>query len=94
MESLSQALERLAKAGYTETFVAKENGKLQDNAHNLYDAQEFAVDETVRFEGSTDLDEESAVFALTHPSGVKGTLVVVFGPQIPTEQLEVVEKLS
>jgi hypothetical protein len=94
MESLSQAIERLTKAGYKESFGARPNGQLQDGSHRTYDAHDFVVDEVVRFEGVTDLDEESAVYALTHTSSkLKGTLVVVFGPQIPTEELEVVEKL-
>lgn len=94
METLSQALVRLAASGYKQDFVARPNGQMQDSAHQSYDAHEFLVEEVARFEGTTDVEDESAVYALRHTSGLRGTLVVVFGPNIPTEELEVVEKLQ
>jgi len=93
METVSEALERLVKVGYTESFAAKAQGQIQDSTHRIYDAGEFTVEQVARFEGTTDLEDESAIFALKHSSGVKGTLLVAFGPQMPTEELEVVERL-
>lgn len=94
METVSEALERFAKAGYTESFAAgKELGQLQDSGHRTYDAREFTVEQVARFEGTTDLEDESAIFALRHRSGLKGTFVVAFGPHMPTEEMEVVERL-
>lgn len=93
METVSEALVRLVKSGYAESFAAKEEGQIQDSAHHTYDAYEFTVEQVARFEGTTDLEDESAIFALRHRSGLKGTLLVAFGPQMPTEEMEVVERL-
>jgi hypothetical protein len=91
-ESLNDALERLTKAGYSESFRAS-NGQLK-SASGSYDPSEFTVDTVVRFEGATDLDEEAAIFALTHmKSNTKGVYVVAFGPQMDTDDVDIVQKL-
>lgn len=95
LETLSEAIERLNKAGYTLSFRAK-SGELVDAKGQLTDAPEaFQVDTVVRLEGITDLDEESAVFALAHKaSGQKGLYVVAYGPEMASDDLAIVQKLS
>lgn len=93
-ETMSEAVARLTKAGYREGFRAI-RGRLQNAAHQDFDPGEFVVDTIVRFEGTTDLDDESAIFALTHvKSQSKGLYIVAFGPQMDTADVEVVQKLN
>jgi hypothetical protein len=95
LETLSEAIDRLTKAGYTLSLRAK-GGQLSATKGPLGDAPEaFQVDTIVRLEGITDLDEESAVFALTHKaSGQKGLYVVAYGPEMHSDDLAIVQKLS
>src|SRR5690242_16311460 len=92
LETLSEALERLSEKGYEESLHA-ENGRLGWSPEHAYEPSEFKVEEVVRFEGVTDLNEESAVFALSHKSGTKGLYIVAYGPEMDTDDMLVVQKL-
>jgi hypothetical protein len=81
MEGLSQAVERLTAAGYREDFRAEPGGLRAVGANCVHAPETLVVEEVLRFEGASDPDDESTVFALrcaTH--GVRGTYVVAWGP--------------
>jgi hypothetical protein len=83
METIAEALERLAVAGYTDDYRAEAKGLRSDTTGAVHPADRFRVDEIVRFEGESDPSEESAVFALTSEAdGTKGTYTVAFGPMM------------
>lgn len=95
METMSEAIARLTKLGYSESFRAR-NGLLETaSLTKAVSPSECRIDTVVRFEGDTNLEDESAIFALTHPgSGVKGLYIVAFGPEMDTLDLSVVQKLG
>jgi hypothetical protein len=92
METVSEALARLAGAGYEEEFQAVPGG-LRGDASGIHSPEEFHVDEIVRFEGESDPSEEAAIFALRLPDS-KGTYTVAFGTLIDERDAEMVRRLS
>ena len=95
METVSEALLRLAAAGYADEFRAEKGGLRSVARGDVRPAESFRVDEIVRFEGASDPDDESAVFALTSgDDGTKGTYTVAFGPLMDPLDAMMVERLG
>ena len=91
METLSEALRRLSVAGYADDFRAESGGLRSRSRQTVHPPEAFRVDEIVRFEGESDPDEESAVFALTLPAeGTRGTYTVTYGPMMDPLDAEMV----
>jgi hypothetical protein len=77
--TLSEAIGDLKKRGYREDFNLKpdclECPSLDLDLH----PENFTVDEYHRFEGMSNPDDNSIVFAISSKDGVKGTLVDAYG---------------
>ncbi len=94
-ETLSGAIEKLNKKGYTDDFQAKNNLLYAIRHRHFFDPALLVVDEIVRFEGETDLDDESVLFALRDSvSGIKGTYVVAYGTDMDESDMDIVKKLE
>ena len=95
LESLSHAIERLARRGFTQGLRVEE-GRLRDpTTGQVYEPELLAVDEMVRFEGDSDPDEQAVLFALRTPGGEPlGTFASAFGAALPPEQGEVIRRLG
>jgi hypothetical protein len=95
METVSEALRRLAAAGYTDDFRSEAQGLRSHSNGTVHPPDRFRVDETVRFEGESDPSEESAVFALTSEAdGTRGTYTVGFGPMMDALDSDMVRRLG
>ena len=95
METLSEALQRLTAAGYTDGYQAERGGLRSRSIGSVHPVEQFRIDEVVRFEGDSDPSDESAVFALTREQdGTKGTYTVAFGPMMDSLDVEMVRRLS
>ncbi|MGC1244178.1 MAG: phosphoribosylpyrophosphate synthetase [Chryseosolibacter sp.] len=77
--SLSDALNDLIKRGYTEDFELKPHCIECASLNLELEPEKFVVDEFYRFEGMSDPDDNSIVFAISSQDGVKGTLVDAYG---------------
>lgn len=95
LETLSEAIKRLEGIGYVDSYRAVE-GKLKGTSNPIpAPAEQFFVDEIVRFEGDTNLDDECVLFALTDKvSGAKGLYAVAYGPEMATEDVVIVQRLE
>jgi hypothetical protein len=95
METMSEALQRLAGAGYGDEYRADPEGLRARSDGRVYPAKSFHVEEIVRFEGESDPSEEAAIFALTRTvDGSKGTYTVAFGTLMDPVDGVLVERLS
>jgi hypothetical protein len=94
METVAEAIRRLARAGYVDAFDAAEDGLRSLERGTVAPPESFRVDEIVRFEGDSDPGDESAVFALTSKSGAKGTYTVAYGPMMDPLDAEMVRRLG
>ena len=94
METVSEALGRLNRAGYVDAFGAEKGGLKSRTQGTVRPPESFHVDEIVRWEGESDPGDESAVFALTSPDGTKGTYTVAFGPLMDPLDAVIVKRLG
>ena len=94
METISEAIGRLTRAGYVDAFGAEKGGLKSRSRGTVRPPESFHVDEIVRWEGESDPGDESAVFALTSPDGTKGTYTVAFGPLMDQLDAAIVKRLG
>lgn len=77
--TLSEAVNDLKRRGYQEDFNLTPHC-IECNALNLrLNPEDFSVDEYHRFEGMSNPDDNSIVFAISSKDGLKGTLVDAYG---------------
>jgi len=96
-ETVSEALNDLAKRGFTHDFnIHKEADCLICNSTmTQLSPDEFEILETYRFEGETDPADEMIVFAIASKKhNLKGTLLNAYGIYADTSTSKIVEKLS
>nr|WP_294899433.1 hemerythrin domain-containing protein [uncultured Pedobacter sp.] len=96
-DTVSEAINELAKKGYTTDFeVLKEHDCLvcKQTAQQL-SPDEFVIDETYRFEGETDPGDEMIVYAISSQKhGVKGVVVNGYGTYADPDIYKIVERLK
>ena len=78
-KSMVEAVEGLRQRGFTTGFtVAKEGGQLTAG-DRTFKSDDLTIVEHHRFEGMSDPDDSSVVYALEASSGLKGILVDAYG---------------
>jgi hypothetical protein len=76
---LSEKLKELEQEGYSSHFKVQD-GKLVDLTHHReYAPQDVRVKDKFRFEGESNPDDMSIIYALECQNGEKGTLVNSYG---------------
>jgi len=93
MGTLPGRIERLADEGFREQFRAEPPGLRALEDGRLFEPEELVTERILRFEGTSDPEDESVVFALSSRDGVRGTLVAAFGPGADPAVAEVVRRL-
>lgn len=92
--SLVEALDDLRKRGFTNDFNLKEYciecGRLQLQLH----PDDFEIVEVYRFEGVTNPDDSSVLYAIEGKGGVKGVLVDAYGVYANPVSTELLVKLQ
>jgi hypothetical protein len=79
-DSEAGALEALRAQGYTASFVAGAAGTLRlVGGTREYGPDELTIRGYQRFEGVSDPDDMSIVYAIESKDGIRGTLVDAFG---------------
>jgi hypothetical protein len=80
LETLCEAIARLARAGFSDSFQAREGSLFALTAARLHAPEELRVREVVRFEGESDPGDAAVLFALGSRDGrALGTLVAGYG---------------
>ena len=80
LTTLSSCLSMLDGRGYKVQFQAKE-GKLKSlSSENLYTPEEVKIVNFYRFEGESNPDDNSILYAIETGSGEQGTLIDSYGP--------------
>ena len=94
-ETMSKAIEKLNKKGYTDGFRAEKGKLVAVTAKLSFEPATLIVDEVLRFEGETDIEDEAAIFALRdEKSGVKGTYTIAFSTDMDPSDAEIMPKLN
>jgi hypothetical protein len=77
--SVTEAINDLRKRGYTEDFNLQAHCVECASKQVQWDPENFNIDEYYRFEGMSNTDDNSIVFAISSKDGVKGVLVDAYG---------------
>lgn len=95
METLTEALDRLEARGFAKSFIARPTGQLEVRGWPRMDPEELILEETVRFEGQSDPDDEMVLFALrTGDWSLRGTFLANYGPKMEPESVAAVRRLT
>jgi len=89
---LVDALKGLKARGYTLDFNLKKDRIVTADKHCL--PHEFEVDEYHRFEGMSNPDDNSIIYAITTDDGRKGTLIAAYGVYDDDASKALIEKLT
>ena len=77
-DTLSQAINMLTKDGYKEDFVAGDTKIIAIISKKEYLPDELKIVDSFRFDGMTNPQDDSVVFAIEANDGTKGTLVMSY----------------
>jgi hypothetical protein len=78
--TLAGTVEQLRGRGYTASFEPSPQGLRVVGRDRIYRADELSIRESYRFEGVSDPDDLSVVYAIEATDGARGVLVDAFGP--------------
>lgn len=78
-DTLSQAITALKQKGYVQDFNLHPEWIECPPLNRTFKPQEFHVDEVHRFEGMTNPDDSSVLYAISSSDGIKGLLVDAYG---------------
>jgi hypothetical protein len=78
--TLAGTVEHLRDRGYTASFEPSTHGLRVAGRAKIYPAGELTIRESYRFEGASDPDDLSVVYAIEASDGTRGVLVDAFGP--------------
>ena len=93
METLSEAIDRLVDAGYIHDFRAHRRQLLCDRCGVRFDPSVMVIDEIVRFEGTSDPDDQAILYALATESGPLGLYSAAYGADASTDDIAVARAL-
>lgn len=92
-DTLSEALNDLAKRGYTHDFNVECDYIECKDLELMLKPEDFEITEFYRFEGESNPGDEEVVFAIESKDGTKGVLVNAFGIYGDTVSDEMLKKL-
>lgn len=80
-DTLSTAVDTLTKEGFIEDFKAEKNYIKALYSKKEYHPEDLAIVKSFRFDGMTNPDDESELFAIVAIDDTKGTLVMSYNAE-------------
>lgn len=94
MTPSSEAIAQLQAEGYTGNWYATDDHLLRcSESGEDADPAQVTIDHTLRFEGQSDPDYQSIVFALSEPGGRRGIYSAPYGAAMPAADVAVIALL-
>jgi hypothetical protein len=94
METMMQAIGRFRARGYRLDFPSIPGGRLRCGAcGEIVEAEDAIVDETVRFEGISNPDDQAILSAITLSCGHCGLFTAAYGVYTAADDIEVLQAL-
>ena len=78
-QTLAGAIDDLARRGFTESLAVVGNGLRTTKTQKVFRPDEVVIREYRRFEGVSDPDDMSIVYAIETEGGIRGILVDAYG---------------
>lgn len=91
-DTLSQAINTLTQGGYKEGFKAEDASIVGSISRKEYLPEELKIVKTYRFEGMTNPQDDTIVFAIEANDGNKGTLVMSYSSK-HNQNVELIKKI-
>jgi hypothetical protein len=91
-ETLSQATNALTENGYSESFKAEEAQIIAISSDKKYTPENLKITNTYRFEGMTNPQDDTVVFAILANDGTKGTLIMSYSSK-HNQNVELIKKI-
>ena len=79
MTDMERCLQKLEQKGYTDHFKVEKGKLISNNNNKKYKAKDVSAANFFRFEGITDPDDMSILYAIETSDGTKGTLTDAYG---------------
>jgi hypothetical protein len=92
--TLSEALTDLKKRGYKEDFNLQPHCLVCTTRDLQVSPEDFSIDEFYRFEGMSNTDDNSILYAISSKDGLKGVLVDAYGVYSENLSEAMIKKLS
>ncbi len=93
-DTLSQAVNDLQRRGYTDDLELGGHCLVCSTKNASLDPDDFEIDEFHRFEGMSDPEDQSIVYAISsEKQGVKGILINAYGMDADSVEQRLVAKL-
>lgn len=92
--TVTQALENLKARGYTDEFDFKDQYLFCNEKGIQFNPQELKITEVYRFEGASDPEDSSVVYAIESASGLKGVLIDAYGVYADERKTAFINSLS
>lgn len=95
MMGLAEAMHLLEKQGYTENLTLKvDHFECSSGKYKIY-TQEFDVDKVIRFENTSDPDDQAILYAISAPKlGIKGLYIEAYGIYQDEQSHDMIEKFK
>jgi hypothetical protein len=93
-ETLSTAITSLTARGYANDFNLHPDWIECAPLNLKFEPEEFHVDEVHRFEGMTNPDDSSVLYAISSTSGIKGLLVDAYGVYAESISKDMIDRLK
>jgi hypothetical protein len=94
MPTMSHILNVLAGKGYKENFMVREGKLTWINCNKSFSPDQVKIDNFYRFEGESDPDDMSILYAIQTITGVRGTLVDAYGTYSDPEVSEFIKQVQ
>jgi hypothetical protein len=96
MDTEQDAIATLRDEGYThDFFIVDEGVRCLECESEILAPEAVAIDQTFRFEGESNPDDMSIVFAVAEgPCGLRGVLVSAFGPEVDGPRADILRRLG
>jgi hypothetical protein len=88
------AIDDLRRRGYTADFEVRDGALRETASGRLFRADELAIVEHHRFEGASDPEDMSVVYALESRDGLRGVVVDAFGAYANPRLADFLEKVE
>ena len=92
--TVTQALNSLRDRGYTDEFDFKDQYLFCNEKGIQFNPQELKITEVYRFEGASDPEDSSVVYAIESASGLKGVLIDAYGAYADERKTAFINSLS
>ncbi len=83
--SMVNVLKRIKDNGFTEDFRVTEAGLCTMNDEKVYQPEDVQIVDFYRFEGNSNPDDMSILYAMETKDGLKGTITNSYGPYADAE---------